>query len=151
MRVRSPHTPRRRLCVETLEVRLALSGNPLPPSVTIPPGSHLDISGQEIVAVEAYQDIARAAFALFDTGSSAITFSAKVQTALTAAGLQIPIAIKGGGIVAGLGGTQVGDVSGSASIQADGLHAATLSFDDTGKGTFSFSFGSQSIIAPGMQ
>lgn len=152
MRVRSRHTSCRRLYVETLEARLALSGNPaFPPTLTIPLDAHLDISGQEIVAVEAYQDIARAAFALFDTGSSAITFSAKVQTALSAAGLQIPIAIKGGGIVSGLGGAQVGDVASSASIQADGLHAATLSFDDTGKGTFSFSFGSQSIIAPGMQ
>jgi hypothetical protein len=137
--------------VETLEVRLALSGSPNQPSLTIPLDPHLDVSGQELLTVEAYQDIARAAFALFDTGSSAITFSAKDQAAFTAAGLQLPIAIKGGGIVAGLGGAQVGDVAAAGAIQADGLHAATLSFDDTGKGSFSFTFGSQSIIAPGMQ
>jgi len=137
--------------VEALEVRLALSGSPSSPSLTIPLDPKLDISGQEILAVQAYQDLARARFALFDTGSSAITFSAKDQLKLTAKGLQIPISIKGGGIIAGLGGPQIGDVSGANAIQADGLHAATLSFDDTGKPIFSFTFGSQSIIAPGMQ
>lgn len=151
MRVRSPNRPRCNLCVETLELRLALSGTPFPTSLTIQLDPNLDISGQEILAVEAYQEIARATFSLFDTGSSAITFSASAQAALTAKGLQIPISIKGGGIVAGIGGPQVGDVSNGAVIQADGLHAATLSFDDSGKPVFSFSFGSQSIIAPGMQ
>ncbi|HEV8060987.1 MAG TPA: DUF4214 domain-containing protein, partial [Gemmataceae bacterium] len=126
------------------------SGQP-PPSLTIPLEPSLDITGQQIVAVEAYQDAARAAFALFDTGSSAITFSASTQAAFTAAGSSIPIAIKGGGIVEGVGGAQVGDVSAAGSIQADGLHAATLSFNNAGQGSFTFSFGSQAVIAPGIQ
>ena len=156
MRVRSPESPRRRLSIEMLEQRLALSGtSTIPPqtssSLTIPLDPHLDLTGQEILAVEAYQDAARAAIALFDTGSSAITFSAKDQAAFLAANLPIPIAIKGGGIVEGLGGAQVGDIASAAGIKADGLHAATLSFNDAGQGSFSFSFGSQAVIAPGIQ
>src|SRR5580658_5048955 len=148
MRVRSPETPRRRLFIETLEQRLALSGTTLsspPPSLTIPLDPSLDVTGQQIVAVEAYQDVARAAFALFDTGSSAITFSAADQAAFTSAGSPIPIAIKGGGIVEGVGGAQVGDVASAANILADGLHAATLSFNNAGQGSFTFAFGSQAV------
>jgi hypothetical protein len=156
MRARSPLTPRRKLTIETLEERLALSGgavtSPISPnSLTIALNPNLDITGQEIVAVEAYQTAARAAFALFDTGSSAITFGASVQAAFTAAGSAIPISIKGGGIIEGLGGAQVGDVSNPGDIEADGLHAATLSFNDAGQGSFTFSLGSQAAIAPGIQ
>jgi hypothetical protein len=156
MRVRSPQTPRRKLCIEMLEDRLALSGGGVIPAsptngLIIRLDPNLDITGQEVVTVEAYQSALRATFALFDTGSSAISFSAADQAAFLAAGAGIPISIKGGGVVEGLGGVQIGDVSLAGTIQADGLHAATLSFNDAGKGTFTFSLSAQSAIAPGIQ
>jgi hypothetical protein len=156
MRVRSPQTPRRNLCIEMLEDRLALSGGSVIPAsptngLIIRLDPNLDITGQEVVTVEAYQSALRATFALFDTGSSAISFSAADQAAFLAASAGIPISIKGGGVVEGLGGVQVGDVSLAGTIQADGLHAATLSFNDAGKGIFTFSLSAQSAIAPGIQ
>ena len=155
MRVRSPQSPRRKLQLETLEERLALTGlsttSASGPPLIIRLDPNLDVTGQQIVGVEAYQNVSRANFALFDTGSSAITFSAQNQAFYTAAGIPIPIAIKGGGIVEGLGGPQVGDVASAANIEADGLHAATLSFNGAGQGSFVFSFGSQAVNAPGMQ
>ena len=154
MRVGSPQSPRRKLQIETLEERLALTGpstTQTGPVLTIPMNPSLDITGQQIVGVEAYQNASRTNFALFDTGSSAITYSAQNQVVYTAAGVAIPIAIKGGGIVEGLGGPQVGDVASAANIEADGLHVATLSFNDAGQGSFAFSFGSQAVNAPGIQ
>jgi hypothetical protein len=135
-----------------LEQRLALDGGGFSGGgLVIKLDPSLDITGQEIIAVQSYQSSVRTTFALFDTGASAITFSAADQSAFAAAGAGIPIAIRGGGMVSGVNGVQVGDVSIAGSIQADGLHAATLTFNEVGKGIFSFSLGAQSALAAGIQ
>lgn len=137
MRLGSPPRARRPLCVEALEDRYALSAVSL--SIALDPG--LDVTGRQVIAVEAFQDSNRATFALFDTGSSAVTFSAANQSKFTASGNPIPVLIKGGGILTGLGGTQTGDISNPGNIFADGIHAARFTIDKAGEGSFSFTFG----------
>jgi hypothetical protein len=133
--------------LELLEDRLVLS---LPSDLVIRlgPGDGL---GDQIVTVQAYQGSARTTYGIFDTGASAITFSAADQAAFTARGLPIPIKVPGGALAAGVGGTIVGDVSQPAPVLADGLHAASLSYDESGLPVFTATFGPDSANVPGVQ
>lgn len=137
MRHGCPDRPRRLLRVEALEERFAPSAS----SLTIGLDPALDSTGRQVLAVQAYQDNSRIAFALFDTGSSALTFSANKQADFSAAGSPIPVLVKGGGILTGMGGTQTGDVSNPGTVLADGLHVASLGFDKAGAAYFSYTFG----------
>jgi len=62
-----------RLLIEVLEGRLVPTN---PSKLTIPLDPDLDQFGDQIVAIQAYGDASRADFAIFDTGASAVTFSA---------------------------------------------------------------------------
>src|SRR5439155_12169248 len=87
-------------------------------------------------------------FSIFDTGASAITFSATDQT-----NYLDPIAIKvpGGANADGIGGSITGGVSQPGDILADGLHAATLTFDQFGFPLFDLNFGPNTAVTPGVQ
>src|SRR5437879_8776516 len=113
------------LRLELLECRLAPAGT----VVVVPLDRILDQFGNQIITVQAYENSARAAFGIFDTGASALTFSAGDQARFTAKGVPIPIKIAGGAIAEGFAGPIVGHVSMPGTILADGLHAAGLSFD----------------------
>jgi hypothetical protein len=134
--------------VELLEPRLLLTA---PAKLIIPLDAELDAFGKQIVTVQAYQDKARAAFGIFDTGASSISFSAADQTRLLAAGTPIPIQIPAGAHADGVGGSVTGDVSQPGTILAAGLHAATMSFDARGVPRFSFAFGSGGAAAAPVQ
>jgi hypothetical protein len=126
--------------------------------VTVPLDPTLDRFGDQIVTVQAYGNPGQAAFSFFDSGASAITFSASEQAALAAAGFPIPILNPGGAVAQGLGGGPLatgglitGDVSMPGTILADGLHAVTMTFNSQGGVSFSIALGSTSGATPGIQ
>jgi hypothetical protein len=138
-------------------LRLELLESRLTP-VTIPLNPATDQFGDQIVTVQAYGNANHAAFSFFDTGASAVTFSAAEQAALAAQGFAIPILNPGGAIAQGLGGGPLsmgglitGDVSMPGTILADGLHAASMSFNPSGGVNFSINFGPTSAATPGIQ
>jgi hypothetical protein len=120
---------RLRLILEQLEDRLVLS------VLTIPLDSVADRTGDQIIDVQQYNDPSRSAMSIFDTGSSAITFSAADQGRFTAAGHPIPIKVPGGAVADGIGGRVTGDVSQPGTIIVGGLGAATLTEPDGTVGT----------------
>ena len=134
-------------CLEFLEYRLAPTGT----TVVVPLDTILDEFGSQIVTVQAYDNSSRAAFGIFDTGASALTFSAGDQARFTAQGVPIPILVPGGAFAEGLGGPIVGDVSDPGTILADGLHAANLSFNSQGQPQFNIQFTSDSAATAGIQ
>ena len=89
MRRYAPAARRPRLAVEALEARLVLTN---PQTLTIPLDSTADQHGDQILTVQAYVDNYHVAFGRFDTGSAALTFSAKDQAGFAAHGNPIPIA-----------------------------------------------------------
>src|ERR1700736_4614291 len=112
--IRRPTVKRRiPLGLETPELRLAPA---LPPTLTIPLDPNTDRYGDQIVTVQAYVDGSREAFGIFDTGASAITFSAKDQANFIAQGNPIPIKVPGGAHGQGLNGRITGDVSQPGTI-----------------------------------
>jgi hypothetical protein len=133
--------------LETLEQRLAPAGT----VEVVPLDQLLDQFGNQIITVQGYQSNARAAFGIFDTGASALTFSAGDQARFTAQGVPIPIKVPGGAVAQGLGGSIVGDVSYPGTILVDGLHAASLSFDSSGHAQFAIQFGTDSAATKGIQ
>lgn len=135
------------LFLEFLENRLAPTGTTL----VIPLDRILDQYGNQIITVQAYENNSRAAFGIFDTGASALTFSAGDQARFTAKGFPIPIRVVRGAMAEGLAGPIVGDVSMPGTILADGLHAAGLSFDSLGHPQFMIQFDSGSAATPGIQ
>jgi hypothetical protein len=144
----------RKLNLELLEDRYTPSGG----IVTIALNPSADQLGNQIVTVQAYGDPSHAAFSFFDSGASAITFSASEQAALAAAGFAIPILNPGGAVAQGLGGGPLamgglitGDVSMPGTILADGLHAVSMSFNSQGGVTFSIALSSTSAATPGIQ
>jgi hypothetical protein len=145
---------RRRLTlhVELLESRLT------PAVVTVPLNPAHDQFGDQIVTVQSYGDPNHASFSFFDSGASAVTFSAAEQAALAAKGFAIPILNPGGAIAQGLGGGPLalgglitGDVSRPGTTLADGLHAASMTFNPQGGVNFSIAFGPTSAATPGIQ
>src|SRR5438067_10193939 len=124
------------LLLEHLEHRLAPAGLTL----TIALDHVLDEFGNQIITVQAYESDARSAFGIFDTGASALTFSAGDQGRFTALGIPIPIKVPRGAVAEGLGGPIIGDISNPGTILADGLHAANLSFDSLGHAQFTMQF-----------
>src|SRR5579871_549077 len=135
------------LFLESLECRLAPAGM----TVVVPLDQDLDQFGNQIITVQGYEDQVRSAFGIFDTGASALTFSAGDQARFIANGLPIPIKVAGGARAEGLAGPVVGDISMPGTIYADGLHAAGLSFDSLGHAQFTIQFDSGSAIAPHIQ
>jgi Domain of unknown function (DUF4214)/SdrD B-like domain/Aspartyl protease len=134
------------LTLETLEDRLVLSGD-----LTIPLDPGKDQFGDQIVTVQGYHDGSRTAYGIFDTGASAITFSASDQALFTARGLPIPIKVPDGAVASGVGGRVVGDVSMPDVVFADGLHAAKLSYGPGGVPTFQAAFGPTSAAVANVQ
>src|SRR5262245_51458483 len=124
-RARANTKKRSPLVLEILEDRLVLS-------IVIPQDPLLDRTGDQIVMVMGYKDGSRTSFGIFDTGSSAITFSADDQAFFTAAGVQIPIKTPGGAVAQGIGGRIVGDVSEPDKVWAGGLADTVLSWDEQG-------------------
>jgi hypothetical protein len=113
---------RLRLIIEQLEGRLSPTG------LTVVLDPVLDRTGDQIITVQGYDDMTRSAMSIFDTGSSAITFSATDQARFIAAGDPIPIKVPGGGVAEGIGGTVTGDVSQPGTILVGGLGTATVSY-----------------------
>jgi protocatechuate 3,4-dioxygenase beta subunit len=148
MKVRS--RPRRRpgLNLEALEGRL-LPANP--GTLTIPLDPTLDQFGDQVVTVQAYGDPSQAGFGIFDTGASAITFSADDQANFASLGGGIPIKVPGGASASGIGGDITGDVSQPGTILADGAHAMSLTFDDFGFPILNIDFGPNTAQATGVQ
>jgi hypothetical protein len=143
-----PHAKSRSIpFLELLEQRLAPAGT----VDVVPLDQLLDEFGNQIITVQGYQNNARAAFGIFDTGASALTFSAGDQAKFTAQGDPIPIKVPGGAVAQGLGGSIVGDVSEPGTILVDGLHAASLSFNSQGQAQFSIQFGAGSAATGGIQ
>jgi hypothetical protein len=133
--------------LELLEQRLAPTGT----TVFIRLDTVADEFGNQIITVQGYESDARSAFGIFDTGASALTFSAGDQGRFTSQGIPIPIKVFRGAVAEGLGGPIVGDVSNPGTILVDGLHAAGLSFDSLGHARFTIQFTSGSAATPGIQ
>src|SRR5438445_11437576 len=110
------------LQLEVLESRLPPTG----PLVVAPRDPTVDQFGQQIVTVQAYADPSHATFSVFDTGASAITFSAKDQAAFASLGAAIPILNPGGALAEGIGGVVTGHVSRPGTVIADGMQAVSL-------------------------
>lgn len=132
---------------EFLEVRLEMTGG----SLTVPLDPTFDQFGDQILTIQAYGDGSRAAFGIFDTGASAVTFSADDQSIFQGGGGGIPIKNPGGAAADGIGGGVTGDVSQPGTILADGMHAASLSFDEFGFPSFNLNFGPTSASTGGIQ
>jgi len=125
-----PHASRRwALCLEELEPRLVPDGT----GFVVGLDPQADQFGDQILTAQAYNTVDRLAFGIFDSGASAIAFSAQDQANFQAKGLPIPIKTTGGAMVEGIGGMVVGDVSMPGTILADGLHAVKISFDQFGQ------------------
>jgi hypothetical protein len=135
------------LTVEWLEKRVVLTG----PSYTVPLDPFLDEFGTQILTVQAYGDPTRTALSILDTGASPVTFSADDQAIFISNGNPIPIKVPGGAQSDGIGGSVVGDVSQPDMILADGLHAATITFDSFGFPLLDVTFTSTSAQAEGIQ
>src|SRR5262249_62124148 len=86
---------------EALEARLVLTS---PGNLTIPLDPTFDQFGDQIITIQAYEDPTKAAFGIFDTGASAVTFSADDQAIFADAGGAIPVKVPGGAAAPGLGG-----------------------------------------------
>jgi predicted aspartyl protease len=138
--------PRAFFRLEELEPRLVPSGS----SYTIPLDPTLDQFGDQVATVQAYADPSGGlAFGLFDTGATAVTFSADDLTNNFIT--PIPVKVPGGAIAGGIGGTITGDVSEPGTILADGMHAASLTFDNLGFPIFDFTIGSSTAQTSGIQ
>jgi hypothetical protein len=133
------------LSVEELESRLVPTGS----SYTIPLDPTLDQFGDQIETIQAYGDPSNVTFGIFDTGASAVTFSADDQSFYLS--LPIPVKVPGGAFAGGIGGDIVGDVSQPGTIYADGLHAMNMTFDQYGYPYFNISLGSSTATTPGIQ
>jgi hypothetical protein len=138
-------TKRIRLILEELESRL------VPTNVTVPLDPTLNQFGEQVATVQAYGDTTRAAFGIFDTGATAITFAANDQALFTAEGNPIPIKVPGGAHAGGIGGAIVGDVSQPGTILADGMHAMAVNFDSWGLPNFQVNLDATSAATPGIQ
>jgi hypothetical protein len=136
-----------RLFLELLEQRLVLNG----PTVTIPLDPTLDQFGNQIVTVQAYANPSPATFSIFDSGSAAVTFSAKDQATFASQGSAIPVKVAGGAEADGIDGNITGYVSEPGTILADGIHACTLTFNSQGSPQFGFTFTSSSGATPAIQ
>ena len=147
MRTRAHAKRRLHLQLEILESRLTPTG----PLVIAPLDPALDQFGQQIVTVQAYDDPSHATFSVFDTGASAITFSAKDQAAFASLGATIPILNPGGALAEGIGGFVTGDVSRPGTIIADGMHAVSMTISPQGIPTFSIALGPTSGVTPSIQ
>lgn len=132
------------LVLEPLENRLAPA---LPRDLIIALDPVLDRVGDQILTVQAYQDGSRMAYGIFDTGASAITFSADDQARFFAAGNPIPIKVENGAVGAGINGRFTGDVSEPAMVYADGMHAARLTFDEAGLPIFVPNFSDGAVVS----
>ena len=124
---------------DALESRALLTGGG---SLTVPLDPALDQFGDQILTVQGYgTDGAMASFGIFDTGASAMTFSADDQALFQflTDGPGIPIKVPDGASADGIGGGIVGDVSEPGTIVADGMHASTLTFDKDGFPVFGVS------------
>lgn len=140
------------LRVETLEIRALLA---LPPMVTVPLNEDLDQFGDQVVTVMGFESAdgtsaTGAGFGIFDTGASAITFSADDASIFEFYENPLPIKVPGGAEAEGIGGVITGDVSEPVTIVADGLHASELTFDNDGFPEFNFDFGG-AARTPGIQ
>jgi hypothetical protein len=122
-----PAAARPGLLLELLEGRCLPSGYTVSLSAS-------DRSGNQIPAIQAYDDPGRSAMSIFDTGSSAITFSYADQSRFTAAGDPIPIKVPGGAVADGIGGKVTGDVSQPGTILAGGFGHIIFS-DSSTKGS----------------
>jgi hypothetical protein len=148
MKVRSRPRRSSTLTVEALEGRLVPAN---PATLTIPLDPTLDQFGDQVVAVQGYGDASHAGFSIFDTGASAITFSADDQATFTDLGGGIPIKVPGGASASGIGGDISGDVSQPGTILADGAHAISLTFDSDGFPILNIDFGPHTAQADGVQ
>src|SRR5262249_37179730 len=88
-----------RLWVELLESRLTPSGD-----LTIAMDPVIDQFGDQVLTLQAFDDPVRTAFSIFDTGASAVTFSADDQEAFKFFGAPIPIKVPGRAAAEGIGG-----------------------------------------------
>src|SRR6266849_1983651 len=147
MRTRAHAKRRLHLKLEILESRLTPTG----PLVIAPLDPALDQFGQQIVTVQAYGNPSHAAFSVFDTGASAITFSAKDQASFASLVAAIPILDPGGALAEGIGGFVTGDVSMLGTIIADGMHAVSMTISPQGIPTFSIALGPTSGVTPSIQ
>ena len=137
--------------VERLEERLLLSSPEVGPdgSVTITLDEVFDQIGFQPVGIQAYND--QAAFTIMDTGASVIAFSYFDQVLFEFGGQPIPIKVPNGVEATAIGGTLVADVSYPGTVRADGLHVATLTFDEWGFPIFAFDFDENSMQLEGVQ
>lgn len=90
--------------------------------------SYLDRFGSQIEMIQIYQDGSgdRAAYSIYDTGASVITWSAADQDASLP---PIPIKAFDGAEAEGIGGTLTGDVSQPGTVLAVGLDAIQFTSD----------------------
>ena len=81
----------------------------------------LDRFGSQLETIQIYRDGSgdRAAYSIYDTGASVITWAAEDQ----GAGIPIPIKVPNGAEAEGIGGTLVGDVSQPGTVLSVGMDA----------------------------
>lgn len=141
-------SPRRRSTIrmfesfDTLEMRVLMATQHV---LTVALNKDFDQFGDQIVTVQGFETASGvrsvgSGFGIFDTGASAITFSADDAATFQFFENPLPIKNPGGARADGIGGSITGDVSEPVTIVADGLHASALSFDKDGFPQFDFEF-----------
>jgi len=141
------------LYLEVLEPRLVLSA---PHNINVPLDPSLDQFGDQIMTIQGFSsngstDTSNVSFGIFDSGASAVTFSADDQGLFEYLGGGIPIRNPGGADAEGIGGGITGDVSTAGTIIADGMHAANMTIDNDGFPAFSVALGKSTALTPGIQ
>ena len=87
----------------------------------------LDRFGSQLETIQIYRDAAgdRAAYSIYDTGASVVTWAVEDQEA----GIPIPIKVPNGAQAEGIGGTLVGDVSQPGTVLSVGMDAIRYTSD----------------------
>jgi hypothetical protein len=112
---------RNRLACERLEPRWAPRASSISSGLTVDLDPALDQSGQHVITSQAYVDAERSTYAIFDTGSPVISFSARDQAAFSYEGDPIPVKVPGGASATLVSGRIVGDVSQPGEIDVAGV------------------------------
>jgi hypothetical protein len=134
-----------RLSVELLENRLVPS-LAAPPTIALNPAN--DEFGAQIQTVTQFGDSSHVTLGILDTGASPVTIASTDQAGFAS---PIPIKVPGGASSGGIGGSVTGDVSVPVTVLTDGLHAATITYDNNFNTSVVANFGPTSSRVFGIQ
>jgi hypothetical protein len=122
------------LSFEELEPRWIPNASAGQNGVTVSLDPTLDQTGGQIFTSQGYVDSTRSSYAIFDTGSPVVSFSAVDQARFTTQGDPIPVKVPGGASANLLGGGVDGDVSQPGVIHVAGASVGLSAAPSGGTG-----------------